>query len=179
MLRKLFAAGAAALLTIAVAGAAQAAKQHMTISNGVFTDGGTVSGWFNFNDACCTAPTAWDIVTTGGSTLAGDEYKSGGANQSAINASLLGVFPAFDFLHGPASGPDDLELTFVTPAPGDAFETQEPCAGCLGPVRLGSFDYQMTAVPEPGAWTLTILGLGLAGAALRRRRTLLRLCAQA
>ena len=35
------------------------------------------------------------------------------------------------------------------------------------------FDWMIVGgVPEPGAWTLMIAGLGLAGAALRRRRAL-------
>jgi hypothetical protein len=34
----------------------------------------------------------------------------------------------------------------------------------------GSFIYTGTFVPEPGAWALMIVGLGLSGAALRRRR---------
>ena len=36
----------------------------------------------------------------------------------------------------------------------------------------GVFNWSITGVPEPGAWTLMITGFGLAGAALRRRRAL-------
>lgn len=171
MLRTLLAAGAAAVVTIAGAGAAQA-MQHVTVSNGVFGDGGTFSGWFDVKNLLLDAPSAWDIVTTGGSTLAGDEYKSGGADQSAFNSFLVGggVYLAFSFFHGPPSDPDGLGLTLVDPQPGEAIEGQVLCVGCAD--RTGNFDYQITAVPEPGVWTLTILGLGLAGAALRRRRTL-------
>ena len=34
-----------------------------------------------------------------------------------------------------------------------------------------TFDFEVSAVPEPATWALMISGFGLAGAALRRRRT--------
>ncbi len=48
-----------------------------------------------------------------------------------------------------------------------SFQTSGDVA--VGQVRLGA----LTAVPEPAAWALMILGFGAAGTALRRRRTLL------
>ena len=180
MLRTLFAAGAAALVMIAAAGTAQAAMMRATISNGVFDDTGTFAGWFVFDDASAVAPpTAWDLVTTGGSNLGGDTYKSGGPGQTAGNISLLGVVPTFVFTHDSGSGPDFLQVDLAGLSSGVGSEYHQPCFACsIDALRSGTFDYQVTAVvPEPGTWTLTILGLGLAGAALRRRRTLLGFCA--
>jgi len=41
------------------------------------------------------------------------------------------------------------------------------------PLATGRFEITSAAIPEPGAWTLMIAGLGLAGGLLRRRRGVL------
>lgn len=43
-------------------------------------------------------------------------------------------------------------------------------AGYTGTATLTAFSGDSSAAPEPAAWALTILGLGGAGASLRRRR---------
>jgi hypothetical protein len=169
MIRKLLAAGAAALVAVTAAGAAQAHLVRATITNGVFDDGGTFAGWFLFDDAAILNPPAWHLVTTAGATLPGDTYKPG-PHQFAADSTLLTVFRDFTFEHGSPGDFNGLELLLDDPPPGNSNEGHVFCAGFCLVERFGTFDYQLTPVPEPGAWSLTILGFGLAGAALRRRR---------
>lgn len=69
------------------------------------------------------------------------------------------------------------EFNPFTPAPGDFFGVQFGFAAAGDPqVRLGIFkdgaplDLGLSpSVPEPGTWTLMLLGLGAVGAATRRR----------
>ncbi|MBS0333761.1 MAG: PEP-CTERM sorting domain-containing protein [Proteobacteria bacterium] len=43
---------------------------------------------------------------------------------------------------------------------------------CFSPQNITPFSINAGGVPEPASWTLAIMGFGLAGAALRRRRVL-------
>ena len=158
MFRKLIVTAGVALAIGVGAGSAHAVT-HVTVTNGVFDDGGTFSGWFDFGGPFTV--TGWDLVTTAGATLPGDEYKSGGAGQ----AYDLTFFPAIDFTHDTGgAAPNDLSLLPYGPGALAAFESSD--AG----TRIGLGDYQISGAPEPGVWIMSILGFGLTGAALRRRK---------
>lgn len=176
MFRKLLTAGAAALAMIAATGgAAQAAMVRVTITEGALEDGGTVTGWFDFDDEIIFSPTAYDLTTTAGSTLAGDHYKAGEAGQAAYDYTLLSVVRTFFFTHEDGSKASGLELFLFDPA-GYAYEYRGSCLYDCAPdgERRGEFAYTLSTppapAPEPHVWALTLLGFGLAGTALRRRR---------
>jgi hypothetical protein len=60
---------------------------------------------------------------------------------------------------------------FVSPA---LFYGPSPLQG----VQLqGDYEFGFTRLPEPGSWSLAILGVGFVGAALRRRRAVSLTCA--
>jgi hypothetical protein len=161
MLKKFAAAAAAALaISAGAAGAAHAQIDHIVVTDGVFEDGGTFSGFFDL-DFSTFSVTAWDIVTTTGSLFAGDEYKSGSPDQEAF---LVG--PVF-FVHDLGSDANILAFFPIGPHTLEAGEG----FGSDGPdfVRFGEARY-VESVPEPAAWALSIAGVALMGAALRRRR---------
>lgn len=55
------------------------------------------------------------------------------------------------------------------PNDGSAITLQSNAVTGTGPV-LADIEYRVAAVPEPAEWAMLVVGLGAAGAALRRRR---------
>jgi hypothetical protein len=163
-MKTILAAGVAALALAFGAGAQASNVVHVDVS-GTFNDGGTVSGWYNFNTATQTSA-KWDVVTTAGSALPGDTYKNGGiANLSIVNATQVDFFRYHSL--------NDFDgIVFVSNhlQPQVAAEAHFPCfEDCTyDAIRFGLVSYSAT-VPEPGVWALMIVGLGLVGSALRRR----------
>lgn len=114
---------------------------------------------------CCTAPTG-GVATQVPSFPGFPSGVTAGSYSQTFDLSLASTFnPSFVF------GYPNLEtakLAFLTGlADGTAYLNIHTSAFPGGEIR-GSF----SAVPEPSAWAVMILGFGAAGAALRRRRAI-------
>jgi hypothetical protein len=68
----------------------------------------------------------------------------------------------------------ELYTVALTPYPNRSSNCSNCLVGGIDGQMLSSFSYKIAedpgAVPEPGTWAMTIVGFGLAGAMLRRRR---------
>jgi hypothetical protein len=165
-MKRILAAGAAALALAFGAGAAQAGVVVHVHINGTFNDGGAFSGWYNVNPSPLTIP-KWDIATTAGSAMSGDAYRNG-ADQTAGDFSTYAVFAHY-FTY---TNYDALALAPLGANSLAAVEGNFLChIGCQpDSLRYGTATFSYTLfLPEPRAWALMIVGLGLAGAGLRRR----------
>ncbi len=149
-----FVAVSAAALTLVFATSSAHAAEKITIAGGL-SDGGLFSGWFDFDSSFDV--TAWDIVTTAGTAMAGDEYKSGGSGQSVDESG----FPDLFFEHDA----DGLEIVPI--GPGTLLVLEGEIG--IGPERGGFGAFTSSGAPEPGVWVMALLGFGLTGAVLRRR----------
>jgi hypothetical protein len=160
-MKAVLAAGAAAL-AFSFGGGAQAKVLRFTLTNGLFSDGGAWSGWFDINTSTFAIP-AWDLTTTSGSVDHGETYKNGDPSQAA---GFIAGAPVF--VHSPGAIFDGVRLLSFGPNTIDAEEADTPCPNgiCL---RFGSASYTIGVAPEPASWALLIVGFALAGAALRRR----------
>jgi hypothetical protein len=179
---------------VAMLGAAQAAQAGQvidwTISGGAFDDGGAFSGTFTW-DVSSASITDWNVVTTGGTTRAGDTYST---TSFPFGGAFGGDVLEVGFFHGtfafpifaPFAGPE-VDLTNLAASSAGTisaltgteydFVIDFPFGGTsisnVRNITAGSAVgvLETTGVPEPAAWSLMILGAGLTGAALRRRRT--------
>ena len=101
----------------------------------------------------------------GGTDFAGGRFGQAGAGFNI--GSLVGSFVA-----NPNAG-DYIRVvlgTVVTlAAPGSLFAVVNDT---FHSNNGGAFKFEVSAVPEPGSWTLMVVGFGLAGVMLRRRREL-------
>jgi PEP-CTERM motif len=172
-------AAVAAAAIVASAGMAQASHAAIvdwTVTGGTFDDGGTFSGTFAVNTNNDKLK-AWNITTSYNGDELGETYAT---NSFFIPSGDGGGYPAFWTLapYGPVA--DVLSLTNV-PFLGSG--TVSSLTGTEGAYFLG-FDFVEgrnitggTAVgviqaPEPATWVTMIIGIGLLGAARRRRRSL-------
>ncbi len=167
--------------TMGLTGAAGAAVINWTLSNGTFDDGGTFSGTFSV-DTVTDWITAWNITTTAG-TSATTVFTTGVAYPGGSGFDLaFDTFPGATFVSGfvPVSAGFNLtNLLISSPGTVDHLAGYEAISGFtpFGFIPLGSRDITdgqavgvLAAAPEPASWTLMIVGVGLAGASLRRRR---------
>ncbi|HEY3951448.1 PEPxxWA-CTERM sorting domain-containing protein [Phenylobacterium sp.] len=178
---------AAAVLAASVATAANAAVTTWTITDGTFSDTGTFSGSFTYDDSSNTV-TSWDLVTsdttgpTGG--FPGFEYTSSDASQSSsINSGSVSFSADFGpFFIGDLFGNLEFDnIPLSAPATVSALSGTEVGLVCAGTFGCGPFGGRTItagvatpsiagAAPEPAGWALMIAGFGLAGAMLRRRK---------
>jgi hypothetical protein len=170
-------AAAAALLALATAGAANAAVHTWTLQDVVFSDGATASGSFDY-DADTGVASAWDITSTTGATLDGFHYTTANSVSHADflvpNDVLFQTNTADRYIHFLGERRLDAPglvalIPYGTPGVLGSYE----CNNCSPYRPMSGFLFaDAGGAPEPITWALMIGGFGMAGAGLRRRRTL-------
>jgi hypothetical protein len=168
-------AATAALALLPAGSSAQAAVITWTLQNVTFDDGGTASGFFDYDTTSGRAEN-FDITTTGGSELLSFHYDSSSSQFFAAQVyapndllwiesnSLRYLDLGFD---GALDAPGTVALTNHGGALGWSYE----CDNCTD-VRYVT-DGSVTgraAAPEPVGWALMLIGFLGAGAALRGAR---------
>lgn len=135
---------------------------------------GTLTGTFTTNDAI-TQVTGIDLTSSSNGAFQGFNYNEVGA------VDWQGLTQGFRLTVSLPGHTDQLQLAF-TPAltsaggviGGNSFEHQD-FYGSGNRMLTGVATRAIAAVPEPATWLMMIGGFGLAGAAIRRRRSKLAL----
>ena len=157
-----------------LAPAAANADEHWVV-NATFTDGGTLTGFIDFNVYGSLG--AYDLVTSPVGGFPGFEFRPGHGN---ISGGLFGPGDTSLTLLGPAYNSDILVLTasssFLVSQNGNYLQASSAeCVGLYSCSPGAGTRYlsgaSLMAVPEPAAWALMTIGFGGIGAAARRRRT--------
>jgi hypothetical protein len=173
-MKTVISAAALALSVLSVAAPAEAAIRF-TVNQVTFGTGGTARGSFVTDDALTTIESFY-IATSdgyaGGAPTSGMEWNS---ERAGFGASI--------YQGGVVFGHDDIgQLVFEFPKLTASGATMtggyERIRGKSRPVTTGFGRATLigealptAGVPEPSSWIAMILGFGLAGAAMRRRRT--------
>jgi len=134
---------------------------------GGYTDGATASGQF----------TGMDLDFDGAiNSLMGEvtDFKVTFSGNSVVNAFTLTTADLIGLYYSPA------KFQILTASSPQFLLNSDngPCAPlCSAIIAASGIDFtvqvpSISAVPEPATWALMILGFGLVGAAMRRRRTL-------
>ena len=183
---------AANSLSIKSAGAAQAANTSLANfssassgSYGIFQDAATsVSKKTATSSAQAFGMVNYVFTITGASIY--NLSIDGQAIGSAVGSSITGVFDTWlwddttnSYLFQNKIGPGDSFSTLIKGlGPGvyelgsanwdDVYSASKGC-GCTSGAAgdAAAFNFNLSAVPEPGQWALMVLGIGLIGAALR------------
>jgi hypothetical protein len=175
-MKSLFGALATAAALALTAGAAKA-DVHWTV-NGTFDDGGTLSGFFDINVYGYLQD--FDLVTSAGGAEGGFEYTpatSYFSNGTFYLDAEPGYFGALHLTFLSDIGAAIATNPLLGGSPGPSWECVQswscyvPQGGTTRYIAEG-FASAGSAAPEPAAWGLMIAGFGLAGAALRKRRTI-------
>ncbi|WP_293679014.1 PEPxxWA-CTERM sorting domain-containing protein [uncultured Phenylobacterium sp.] len=191
-MRKLALAAIAALGLAAASGAAQAdvinfdalpagaAGDPLVLPGATFT----AIGGFNVissTGSLCTSPDAATVFNCAQTLQVDFDQASSGLsfNMSGINEDTIGADVGDVQIYGGAAllgtvnlividsiGKDLVELTGFSGVTRLVISSTD-----FGGVLYDDFTFTPNAVPEPSTWALMIGGFGLAGAALRRRRT--------
>ena len=162
---------AAAALSACLAAPAIAGDVRWTLSNVTFDDGGTASGWFEY-DAGTDTVLGWSIQTSGGDARGGFDYETNDdpAVQGPGDFIFAGNDEANPYLRLIADGPlpgVGGAVALLT-GPDGGYE----CSNCDGVrfVNRGSL-VGVAVAPEPVSWAMMVGGFGAIGGAMRRRQT--------
>lgn len=174
--------GACAAAAMALLGAAGAARADVTwLVNGTFDDGGTLAGTITMNG---TGMSNYSLTTAGGTMPAftfdlSDSYATtSGINNFVFDRTAYPGDPAVLQLH----------IAFVnsllTPAATDPIASGKVSWECQNSFQCPATESQFsgsairylsgaasTAVPEPAAWAMMLVGFSGLGALLRRQRS--------
>ena len=157
-----------------LAPAAANADTHWVI-NTTFTDGGTLTGFVDFNVYGNVGN--YDLRTSAVGAFPGFDYAPAPANTAPFGG---GLGTTSVVLSGPGYHADLLVLnasaSFTTSQTGNyLLASSVECVGAYscspGPDARYLSGPSLMGVPEPAAWALMIIGFGGVGAATRRRRT--------
>ena len=150
---------------------------NWTLTGVVFGDGGKASGTFSI-DSATGLLTAYDITTTGGTTLGGSVYDSATSSPSCqncllsnsfiLNISDLSFAISLSFSNPLTTpGVNPLVLSALSDVPSGSWE----CAGATcDPVRLAVSGVAISATPLPAALPLFATGIGALGLLGWRRK---------
>jgi len=167
---------AATILACGVVGAT-AASATKWIVNGTFSDGATLTGFFEFNQYGYISD--YDLKTSAAGAFAGFEFKSGAGYIAGSVSPDKTIIPFFGATY---NGP---QLTLVSALPlttglvgnsltGASYECQNSF-NCPSGGDVRFLNVAATAIaptPEPATWAMMLMGFGLAGYGLRRRATI-------
>jgi len=168
----------AGLVLLGAALPAQATLVTWTLNNVTFDDGGTASGWIEF-DAATQSSTSYNVSLTAGSVLPAFTFVHANSYLSNVGAYGPNSFYFWESGTG-ATEPRTFNLSFATPL-GDEGGTHElltaysyDCANCTFRMVTGG---SLTApaavgngVPEPATLGLMVPALGMLGWMARRRK---------
>jgi hypothetical protein len=178
-MKTVLAAAAMALALVGFGSSASADIITWTFDDVTFEDGGTVSGFFDY-DTVTSAAANFDIDTTAGTVLPAFHYTT--SNSFFFAANLISpnsltwlnnaqdryINLAFD---GSLSTPGVVDLRLGDLSGGADTNGSWECDNCFDIRDVASGSVTSPAgVPEPAAWALMLVGFGGLGAVLRRRK---------
>lgn len=161
---------AAAALSACLTVPAVAGDIRWTLSNVTFDDGGTASGWFEY-DSGADRVLGWSIQTSGGDARGGFDYETNDdpAVQGPGDFLFAGNDQANPYLRLIVDGtfPGNGGAVALLTGPDGGYE----CGNCDGVrfVNHGSL-VGVAVAPEPTSWAMMVGGFGVIGAGLRARR---------
>ena len=134
-----------------------------------------VNTWYTGQFGSAVAPTsAWTVDLTSPGELIVTDLEASGDQFTLYNNGVLlgttsvptdGTYVGYD-ISSVLSNPVFSHGTFALPTGLDTITGNLPDLT----VGEGDFAFAVTGVPEPATWAMTIAGMGLMGAMLRRRR---------
>jgi hypothetical protein len=143
-----------------------------TLSDVTFDDGGTASGWLEY-DADADTIDGWAITTTGGTIMDGFDYQTNiYAFVEGVGDLILGGNSQYDpYLRLHAFGP--LSDAGGTVALLTGLDGSYECDNCdtVRAITGGALVAPASPVPEPAVWTTMVAGFGAIGLVARRRRS--------
>ena len=172
-MRKSFLAAAASLGAILLASAPASAAITFNLDNVNFNGGGSLTGTFTTSNDLSTL-LGFSISTTANSGGAGNFP---GATYTLANAASVIWSPILGLSASFVSPISQIGLVFAAPLTTNgtklALSNETVIKWNGGGVRFarsGTVSAVAGAVPEPTTWAMMVVGLGLVGASMRRRK---------
>ena len=153
--------------------AAATADEHWVI-NTTFSDGGTLTGFIDFNVNGYVS--AFNLRTSAVGAFPGFDFTPGHGNIAPFGG---GVGTTSVVLFGPGYNVDNLVLNASAPftasqhgnyLAASSYECLDSYGCPAGPATRYLSGQSLMGVPEPASWALMLLGFGGLGLSLRRRR---------